>query len=370
MKKYLLSLAAALVALTASATSYTVFDIANPGSWSGDANGYTQTLTVNGATFTITSDKSDSTTDLIAPDSNSYSWRVYKGSSVTIESSVAIQTYVITFDDYVSGSSTYNAEMTLSDGWTGSLDEYTYTVSSAGLKTLTAIAEAQQVRIETIVASTDATEPVVSNVVYENTFTSSIDDWTVEVESENSTLSGWYVTNYGVNASAYVSSDDKNYKTTAKLYKSFDLSGRKNCELSFDQAFGRTYPTEDCDNYVAYIAYKDANTEENMVLSLDYPDAPTSGNYTKFVTNTFDISEYDGETIEIGFIYTNDGSVSRIWEIKNFKITGEAEGSVATISADENVAPVYYNLQGVRVANPEKGLYIQVRGNKATKIAF
>ncbi len=33
----------------------------------------------------------------------------------------------------------------------------------------------------------------------------------------------------------------------------------------------------------------------------------------------------------------------------------------------ETVAPVYYNLQGVEVANPQNGLYIVKQGNKATK---
>ena len=37
-------------------------------------------------------------------------------------------------------------------------------------------------------------------------------------------------------------------------------------------------------------------------------------------------------------------------------------------SVDNNAAPVYYNLQGVRVANPNNGIYIQVKGGKATKV--
>ena len=41
---------------------------------------------------------------------------------------------------------------------------------------------------------------------------------------------------------------------------------------------------------------------------------------------------------------------------------------IADIEADNNVAPVYYNLQGVRVANPENGMFIEVRGNKAVKV--
>lgn len=38
--------------------------------------------------------------------------------------------------------------------------------------------------------------------------------------------------------------------------------------------------------------------------------------------------------------------------------------------ATENAAPVYYNLQGVRVANPENGLFIKRQGTKAEKVAL
>ena len=37
------------------------------------------------------------------------------------------------------------------------------------------------------------------------------------------------------------------------------------------------------------------------------------------------------------------------------------------IDAVENVSPVYYNLQGVRIDKPQKGIYIVTRGNKVSK---
>lgn len=37
------------------------------------------------------------------------------------------------------------------------------------------------------------------------------------------------------------------------------------------------------------------------------------------------------------------------------------------IEVDNNVAPEYFNLQGVRVANPDNGIYIVRRGNKVSK---
>ncbi|MCM1296756.1 MAG: hypothetical protein NC311_14555 [Muribaculaceae bacterium] len=41
---------------------------------------------------------------------------------------------------------------------------------------------------------------------------------------------------------------------------------------------------------------------------------------------------------------------------------------VANIETDENAPVEYYNLQGVRVANPENGIYIRRQGSKATKV--
>ncbi len=41
---------------------------------------------------------------------------------------------------------------------------------------------------------------------------------------------------------------------------------------------------------------------------------------------------------------------------------------ITTVEADENAPVEYYNLQGVRAANPESGLYIRRQGSKAVKV--
>ncbi len=43
---------------------------------------------------------------------------------------------------------------------------------------------------------------------------------------------------------------------------------------------------------------------------------------------------------------------------------------VEAIAADANTEAVYYNMQGVKVANPTNGLYIKVAGNKAVKVVL
>jgi hypothetical protein len=41
---------------------------------------------------------------------------------------------------------------------------------------------------------------------------------------------------------------------------------------------------------------------------------------------------------------------------------------VSAVAIDSDAAPVYYNMQGAKIANPEKGIYIKLQGDKATKV--
>jgi len=58
------------------------------------------------------------------------------------------------------------------------------------------------------------------------------------------------------------------------------------------------------------------------------------------------------------------------WAFRDLTLEREVNGSsaVAELEAvDENAPVEYYNLQGVRVVNPEKGIYIVKQGSKVTK---
>ena len=54
--------------------------------------------------------------------------------------------------------------------------------------------------------------------------------------------------------------------------------------------------------------------------------------------------------------------------LKKVSILHKGSSGIADITVDENAPVEFYNLQGVRVANPENGLYIRRQGNKATKV--
>lgn len=374
MKKFLLSIAAVACAASMSATSYTVFDIANPGTWTGDANGWASTTQAGGKTFNLKTMKADSSTDLISPVANTFAWRVYKGSKVEISTDFEMKQIVITYDDYNDGQ--YIGELTLSSSWTGSVDGSVYTVVSSGSSSIEMQAVAKQVRIKTIVVSDEAgsIDPPVGpelpeGVIYQNTFEENIDGW-VKINDESlSDFNGWKInTNNPKCAICNAYYGGSNHPANAKMQYEFDLTDYKNVELSFEQAFGYDFPTAQNDNYRVYVINGD-NTD--YLTMANFPAAPESGKWTKeWSVNTFDLSEYDGETIKIGFEYATDGSISRAWELKNFILKGDKDTAVESIAADENEAPVYYNLQGVRVANPESGLYIVVKGSKVSKVVF
>ncbi len=53
------------------------------------------------------------------------------------------------------------------------------------------------------------------------------------------------------------------------------------------------------------------------------------------------------------------------WTVKEIVVTG-----VENIEVEENVTPVYYNLQGIEVANPQNGIFIVKQGSKVSKVAL
>lgn len=70
---------------------------------------------------------------------------------------------------------------------------------------------------------------------------------------------------------------------------------------------------------------------------------------------------------------TNAGwakTTAQRWFIDNIKFTGNASSGIDGIVVDEEAPVEYYNLQGIRVAEPTNGLYIRRQGNKATKVVF
>lgn len=71
----------------------------------------------------------------------------------------------------------------------------------------------------------------------------------------------------------------------------------------------------------------------------------------------------------------DENSPAQYWNpFADFKLEMLVEGDDSAVEGveveDVDAPEVYYNLQGVRVANPENGIFIVKKGNKATKRVF
>lgn len=60
------------------------------------------------------------------------------------------------------------------------------------------------------------------------------------------------------------------------------------------------------------------------------------------------------------------GSYRLVLDLKNMTVTASTASGVDEVGVEDE-APVYFTLQGVKVENPAKGIYIVVRGNKVAK---
>ena len=109
------------------------------------------------------------------------------------------------------------------------------------------------------------------------------------------------------------------------------------------------------------IADEDGNTVFNSVTDGGVPVVCETGGQS---FGSYNVRQIDENNYEIYQWYgaNNNNCLAAVYTV-NF-----TQGVNDVIAADADVAPVYYNLQGVRVANPANGLYIKVVGEKASKV--
>ncbi|MDE6078109.1 MAG: hypothetical protein K2G29_10285, partial [Muribaculaceae bacterium] len=89
--------------------------------------------------------------------------------------------------------------------------------------------------------------------------------------------------------------------------------------------------------------------------------------------NTIEFELEEPSTMTIGYHkdINQNNYAHPVYDFKLEYYDPEYEGyevaAVEGVAVDEDAAPVYYNLQGVRVANPSNGIFIVKKGNQTTK---
>ena len=251
-----------------------------------------------------------------------------------------------------------NVEVATVDAATGEV-----TLVAAGTTTIKAATEATET-YEAGEATYTLTVMDKAEIVYENDGKTDASGFTFEVgEGENP----WKFSSYGMTGNAF-----KIAGKTADAYAVspvFDLTNRIK-PISITQTFAYNYITvAQVPEYFTIAVREEGATEWTVLTAAPAPEAMNDKKWTYVDDYAIDLGAYEGKKIQIGYHYVADGTVCGGWQIKNILVKGKKSSAVSDITVEDSDAPVvYYNMQGVRVANPANGLYIRVQGKKATKV--
>lgn len=138
-------------------------------------------------------------------------------------------------------------------------------------------------------------------------------------------------------------------------------------------SFAKNEATTDCRIWAGQNAY-DLRTYSTSTMtiagtnvkikSIEFTGSKISADsYMTADSGTFTDKVWSGDASTVVFTTVKTTNINTI-TVTYEKISDGVEN----IEVDENAPVEYYNLQGVKVANPESGLYIRVQGNKATKV--
>jgi len=169
----------------------------------------------------------------------------------------------------------------------------------------------------------------------------------------------WYATSYGsdkfMKASAYKSSTG--YASESWLVSpEINLVGEKSAimQCDFDQAYGTKEKYAE-----AFFLYIIKENEEKVKLNVENP---TSGQFSSFKTQKFDMADYLGQKIKVAFVYTSEAGASgaSTVEVKNFKIAAKPDSLTTTkisdlLSAEEGTP---FTLTGATVAETGEYSYV------------
>ena len=389
MKKFLLSLGFIAGALVSNATVYTVFEAPIGEAWEGDGNGYSTTVTVDGKSFELSSSKDASTTSLRNPGTEDYSWRIYKSSSITIASSDVVMKGVrLTMD-----GTKYAVVCNLSSGWEGDLSDLIYVLSNeAGSNSVTLTANDAQVRVSKIEVSDELFDvnetpdtpdtPTVTEVssvketvaVADGTEIKVNYDLTVAFKSFSNVFAcdenGDFIQLYGSNEYEVNDVIPAGWEGKYTLYSgttpeitpvgTFPASNGK--KTFVPKVVNASDITVALVNNV--IAVKDVVLSEASPATKDNFTGTSNGTELS-LRNNYTLESVPAGTYNMTLLVTVYKDAPSLYVI-NYD-ANVSESAVSEIEAENGVAE-YYTLQGVKVANPENGLYIVVKNGKASKV--
>lgn len=389
MKKFLLSMVALLsVSYAASATTLPAEGkVWKDYTWTqegddfkGEVEGYTLVLA-----------KGSSSSTLVSPDQ--YSIRVYAGANLKVTAPAGETFNKVTVTINTTGNKA--TEATASEGWTVSaFADGQFTLTSATAQSSVTIDGAgKQLRVAsmkienggTVTPDPEPTPDVVTKSVKETIALASGTQFTTDY----ALTVGW---KYGSNVFVCDEAGDfiqiyhkdntlkvgdvipAGLKGTYTLYK--DVTPEIEKITTLPEATAGTFtaavvPAKD----ITVALVNSVVTIDNVVIDAATPGADVEDNNAKnFVGKVGDVelnlrNHYKLESVPAG-TYNVTVVVTVFNEATTLYVTEFATPTgIADITVDENAAVEYFNLQGIRVAQPEQGgIYIRRQGNSVSKV--
>ena len=200
------------------------------------------------------------------------------------------------------------------------------------------------------VSGNEMSAPVDQNIIYEADFTEIPESWTQEgelVENLWSSQSNSYAA-YGFNATG----DFTNWLVSPVI-----TLGVENT-VSFDHVLYASMFNDYTQE--AQLVIREVNGEWIQIEGVQYPTGYDAVNSGVLAIPT----EFDGKDVQFAFQYKKMGENTGLWGIVNIVVKGAAvPTAIENINVNNANNNVIYDLQGRRVNNPEKGIYI-VNGKK------
>lgn len=175
---------------------------------------------------------------------------------------------------------------------------------------------------------------------------------------------------YGLKASAFFSSKAVAAEAFA-ISPVIDLTNVVAPVLNFKSALNQfkinneMIPVDQFADYCFIMAREEGATSWQSVAEAT---APASFSWNFFDNEPVKLDAFQGKKMQIAFLYVSTDECAGTWEVKNIAVTGGTNAIEAVEAADADAPVEYFNLQGVRVANPEGGIFIRRQGSNVSKV--
>lgn len=217
-----------------------------------------------------------------------------------------------------------------------------------------------------------------AGLIYNNACTNSDCGFTAYLQEGD--VNPWTIdATYGLKASGYISgvTNESNAVMGSPV---IDLTNYENITLNFESAVNQfklnnemiDFSQENLNKYIdIVIAVVENETEapvwdELTFINADVFEGKFSWTYKE--NGPISLNDYAGKKVRIGFHYASTEELAGTWEIKNVAVAGDKKTTAVNTVETADEAPVYYDLNGVKVNNPANGLFIKVIGNKSSKV--